>query len=112
MQLLPEASDELETSIKNDGLRHTMQTQDARNIQLSALFSPVEGVHRNEMSGLGESVDDYRNGVKLAAGERQTHNKIHTGVFPFPGRNIQILQQSCRPHMISFTLRHVSHSTT
>jgi hypothetical protein len=37
MQLLPEASYELGTSIRNDGLRHTMQTQDARNIQFSVL---------------------------------------------------------------------------
>jgi hypothetical protein len=53
------------------------------------------------MSGLGKSVDDYLDGVKLAAGERQTHNKIHTDVFPFPGRNTQRLQQSHMPHMIS-----------
>jgi hypothetical protein len=53
-----------------------MQTQDARNIQLSVLFSPIEGVHWNEMSGLGKLIDDYQNGVKLAAGERQSHNKF------------------------------------
>jgi hypothetical protein len=70
MQLLIEASYELGTSIRNDGLRHTMQTQDARNIQLSILFSHVEGVHWNKMSGLGKSVDDYPDGVKLGAGER------------------------------------------
>jgi hypothetical protein len=35
------------------------------------------------MSGLGELVDNYPNGVKLAAGERQTHNEIHTDVFHF-----------------------------
>jgi hypothetical protein len=78
-----------------------MRTQDVRNIQLSVLFSPVEDVHQNEMSRHGESVDDYPNGVKLAASERQTHNEIHTDVFPFPGRNIQRLQQSRKPHMIS-----------
>jgi hypothetical protein len=70
MQLLPEASYDLGTSIRNDGLRHTMQTQDARNIQLGVLFSLVEGVQWNEMSGHGKSVDDYPDGVKLAAGER------------------------------------------
>jgi hypothetical protein len=52
------------------------------------------------MSGLGKSVDDYPDGVKLVAGERHAHNKIHTDVFPFPGRNTQRLQQSCMPHMI------------
>jgi hypothetical protein len=64
-------------------------------------FSPVEGVHQNEMSGLGESVYDNPNGVKLMAGERQTHNKIHTDVFPFLAREIHRLQQSRRPHMIN-----------
>jgi hypothetical protein len=94
MQLLPEASYKLGTSIRNDGLQHTMQTQDVRNIQLDIVFIPVEGVHWNEVSILGKSVDDYPDGVKLAAGERQTHNEIHTDVFPFPGRNTQRLQQS------------------
>jgi hypothetical protein len=65
-QQLTEVSDELGSSIRNDGVRHTMQTQDARKIQLSILLSPIEGVHRNEMRRLGKSVDDYPNGVKLA----------------------------------------------
>jgi hypothetical protein len=101
MQLLPEASYELGISIRNDGLQHTIQTQDARNIQVGVLFSPVAGVYGNEMSGLGKSIDDYPDGVKLVASGRQTHNEIHTDVFPFPGRNTQRLQQSCRSHMIS-----------
>jgi hypothetical protein len=77
--------------------RHRM-----REIYNSAyFFSLVEGVHWNEMSGLGKSVDDYPDGVKLAAGERQTHKEIHIDVIPFAGRNIQRLQQSYVPHMIS-----------
>jgi hypothetical protein len=47
-----------------------MQTQDARNIQLGVLFSHVESVDWDEMSGLGKSVDDYLDGVKLVASER------------------------------------------
>jgi hypothetical protein len=91
MQLLPEMSDKLGSLIRNDGLRYTMQTQDARNIQLRVLLIPLEGVHQNEMSRLGKSIDDYPDGVKLAGGEWQTHNKIHADVFPFPDRNIQRL---------------------
>jgi hypothetical protein len=53
------------------------------------------------MSGLGKSVNDYPNGVKLAAGERQTHNEIDTDVFPFPDMNTHGLQQSHMPYMIS-----------
>jgi hypothetical protein len=68
-----------------------LQTQDARNIQFSVLLSPVEGVHRNKMSRLGKSVDDYPDGVKLAADERQAYNEIHTDVFPLPGRDTQRL---------------------
>jgi hypothetical protein len=64
-----------------------MQIHEARNIQLGILFSPVASVHWDEMSGLDKSVDDYPDGVKLAAGERQIHNEIHTDVFPFTGRN-------------------------
>jgi hypothetical protein len=101
MQLLPKASYELGTSIRNNDLWHTMQTQDVRNIQLSVLFSPVTGVHWNEMSELGKLINDYPDGVKLVASERHTHNEIHTDVFPFLGRNTQRLQQSCMPHMIS-----------
>jgi hypothetical protein len=70
MQLLPETSNKLGTSVGNDALQHTMQAQDARNIQFSVLLSPIEGVHWNEMNTLGKSADDYPNGVKLAVGER------------------------------------------
>jgi hypothetical protein len=80
-------SDKLGPSVRNDGLQHTMQTHDASNIQLSVLLSPVEGVHLNNMSRLGKLINDYPDGVKLASGERQTHNKIYADVFPFLGRN-------------------------
>jgi hypothetical protein len=116
MQLLPEASNELGPSIKNDGLRHTMQAQHARNIELSVLLSPIEGVHWNEMSRLRKSIDNYPIGVKHATGERQAHNEIKTDVFSFPGRNSKRLQQSSMPHMISFdplrrvTIRNIASS--
>jgi hypothetical protein len=94
-------SDKLGSSIRNDGLRPTMQTQDEGNIHLRVLLSPVVGVHRNEMRRLNKPVDNYPNGVKPMGRERQTHNKIHADVFPFCSRNIQRLQQSGRSRMIS-----------
>jgi hypothetical protein len=45
-------------------------------------------------------IHDHPDGVKLLGKERQTHNKIHADVFPFPGKNIQRLQQSGKSHMI------------
>jgi hypothetical protein len=101
MLLLPEASNEPRSSVRNDSLWHTVQTKDARNKKFSVLLSPVEGVHWNEMSRLGKSVGDYPDGVKLAADERQTGNEIHDNIFPFLGRNTQRFQQSSRPHMIN-----------
>jgi hypothetical protein len=69
MQPLLEPSDELGPSVRNDGLWHTMQAQDPRNIQFSVLLNAVEGAHWNGMGGLGKPVKNYPNGVKLAAGE-------------------------------------------
>jgi hypothetical protein len=69
-------------------------------MQLNVLLSPVVGVHRNEMSGLGELINDHPDGIKLVGRERQTHNEIHADIFQFPSRNIQRLQQSGRTHMI------------
>jgi hypothetical protein len=69
MQPLPEVRDELGTSVRNDGLWHTMQAQDARNIQFSILLGPIEGVHQNGMSGLGKSVNNHPKGVKLTVNE-------------------------------------------
>jgi hypothetical protein len=47
-----------------------MQTQDVSNIQFSVLLSHVVGVHRNEMSGLGEPINNHLDGVKLTGRER------------------------------------------
>jgi hypothetical protein len=100
MQLLPEMSDKLGSLIRNDGLGQTMQTQDVSNIQLGVLLGPVVGVHWNEVSKLGEPINDHPSGIILVGRKRKTHNKIHVVVFPIPSRNIQRLQQSDRLHMI------------
>jgi hypothetical protein len=90
-QLLPEMTDKQGPSVRNSGLGHTMPTQDASNIQFIILLCPLVGVQRNEVSRLGESIHNHPDGIKLAGRERQTHNEIHAGVFPFSGRNIQRL---------------------
>jgi hypothetical protein len=88
MQLLSEMSDKLGSSVRNDGLGHTMLTQDVSNIQLSVLLNLVVGVHRNEMTRLGEPIDDHLYGIEFAGRERETHNEIRADVFPFPRRNV------------------------
>jgi hypothetical protein len=88
------------SSVRNDGLRHTMQTPNTSNIQFGVPLSPVVGVHQNEMRRLGEPINDHPYGIKLAGRERQTHNETNADVFSFPCRNIQRLQQSGRSHII------------
>jgi hypothetical protein len=88
------------SSVRNDGLGHTMQTPDTSNIQFGVPLSPVVGVHQNEMRRLGEPINDHSYGIKLAGRERQTHNETNADVFSFPCRNIQRLQQSGRSHII------------
>jgi hypothetical protein len=90
----------LGSSIRNDSLGHAMQTQDVSNVQFGVLLGPVVGVHRHEMSRLGESSHYRPYGILLAGRERQTHVEIHTDIFPFPGMNIQRLRQSGRPQTI------------
>jgi hypothetical protein len=70
MQLLLETSNKMGSSVRNDGLGHTMQTQDASNIQFSILLNPIVGVHRNEVSRFYEWIDDHPYGVKLVGRER------------------------------------------
>jgi hypothetical protein len=100
MQLLQEMGDKLGSSVRNDGLEHTMQTHDASNIQLNVILNPVVGVHQNKMSRFGEPINDHPYGVKFVGRERQTHDEIHVDFFPFPSSKIQRLQQFGRPHMI------------
>jgi hypothetical protein len=71
-----------------------MEIQDASNIQLSVLLNSVVGMHRDEMSRLGELIHDHPDEIKLTGRERQTYDEIHADVFPFSCRNIQRLQQS------------------
>jgi hypothetical protein len=59
MQLFLETSNELGPSVRNYGLGHTMQTQDASNIQFGILLSPVVGVYRNEMSRHSERMSSH-----------------------------------------------------
>jgi hypothetical protein len=63
-------SDKLGSSVKNDSLGHTMETQDLSNIQFSVLLSLVVGVHRNEMYRLGEPINNHPYGVKHVGRER------------------------------------------
>jgi hypothetical protein len=45
MQLVPEMSDKIGPSVRNDGLGNTMKTHDSCKVQLGVLLSRIVGVH-------------------------------------------------------------------
>jgi hypothetical protein len=94
MQLLLEMSNEHGPSIRYDGVGHSMQTQNALNVQLCISLHIATGMNRKELGRLHESINNPPDGIILTGGERQTHNEIHVDVSSLPSKNIQWLQQS------------------
>jgi hypothetical protein len=52
------------------------------------------------MSRLCQAVHYYPDGVITSSSARQTDYKVHPNLIPFPMRNRQRLQQTCRPLML------------
>jgi hypothetical protein len=84
LQLFPEACNELGPSIRNDGLRDTMQSNNLIKIDFGILLSRISGMHGKKMSSLSKSINDYPYGVMFLGRVRKTDNEIHTNVFPLP----------------------------
>src|SRR3954469_19830534 len=51
------------------------------------------------MSNFGESVDDDKDGIMTLLRSRKTGDEVHLNLVPFPSRNRQWLQSSCRSLM-------------
>jgi hypothetical protein len=59
VQLLPKASDNLQTSVRDYHLQNSMQAWHASNVDLRILLSIITGVNGYEMGRLGESIYDH-----------------------------------------------------
>jgi hypothetical protein len=77
-----------------------MKTHNVLNVQLCISLGLVVGMNRNEVSRLRELINNHSDGIILVGSQRQTHDEIHTDVFPLPSRSIQQLQQASRLQMI------------
>jgi hypothetical protein len=49
------------------------------------------------MGRLCQTVHYYPDGVIICTSARQTNYKVHSDLIPFPLRNLQRLQETCRP---------------
>jgi hypothetical protein len=54
------------------------------------------------VSYLGQSIQNYPNGIISRLSSWQTHDKIHGNFYPLPLRHMQWLQQSSRSLMLGF----------
>jgi hypothetical protein len=84
LQLFPEACNELGPSIRNNGLRDTMQSNNLIKVDFGILLGRISGMHWKKMSSFGQSINDYPYGVMFLEFVGKTHYKIHTNVFPLP----------------------------
>ena len=88
-----------------------MQTYYPGDIQLCKSSTEVSSLHWNEVSNLCQAIYYYPNGVVPLLSTRQSHYEIHRDLLPFPLGNLQRLQQTCWPLMLSLdTLTGVANS--
>src|SRR3954471_7912404 len=76
-----------------------MERNNLGNVQVCQLTSRYRLLDRQEMSNLGESVDDDKDGIMTLPRSRKTGDEVHLNLVPFPFRNREWLQSSSRSLM-------------
>jgi hypothetical protein len=100
VQSFQELQSKLSPSIRYNPLGHSMQIDNPRHIQLCKLQSSIGCLDGYEMSYTGQSVHNYPNRIISRLSPMQSHDEIHSNLFPLPHRYLQGLQQSCRSLML------------
>jgi hypothetical protein len=86
VQSLPEFWNKLGSSSGHIPLGHAMWTDYPRPIKLSLLQSSVGHLVRYEVSYLGQLIHNYAKGIISRLNPRQSHDKIHSILFPLSTR--------------------------
>src|SRR3954468_21211954 len=79
-----------------------MEGNNSGHVQVCQLTSRYRLLDRKEMSDLGESVDDDKDGIMTLLRSRKTGDEVHFNLVPFPFRNREWLQSSSRSLMFGF----------
>jgi hypothetical protein len=53
-------------------------------VNLAQLFQGILHTDWDKMSRLGQSINNYPNGILLTSGPWQTNDKVHSDILPFP----------------------------
>src|SRR4029078_6390008 len=91
MELFPETRSELRPSVRYNLLRHNMQEENPRDVQLRKSGTGVSSVHWNEVSNLRQSIHYYPYRVVPFLSTRQSNNEVHSDFLTFPLWNPQRL---------------------
>jgi hypothetical protein len=89
VELLPKATNENRSSIRDDGLRDAVIVDNVWHVELGILSDPVYSGYGYEVGRLSQAVHDDPYWIIPTQGARQTHDEVHTYVFPFPFGNAQ-----------------------
>ena len=61
-----------------------MQSNNLTDIELAQSLGCVHGLHTQEMSGLGESINNNPYGIMPSCGSWKTRYEVHGDVIPLP----------------------------
>jgi hypothetical protein len=89
MQLLVKTSNKNRSSIGDDGLRDAVTVDNVWNVELDILSDHVYSGYVYEVDQLSQAVHDDPYWVIPTQGAKQTHDEVHTYVFPLPLGNAQ-----------------------
>src|SRR3954463_13019827 len=79
-----------------------MEGNNSGHVQVCQLTSRYRLLDRQEMSNLGESVNDDKDGIMTLLRSGKSGDEVHFNLVPFPFRNREWLQSSNRSLMFSF----------
>src|SRR5688572_32449355 len=84
MKFFPEFRYKLWSTIRHYSLWDTMQTENTGDVQLRIDIDVIFYLDREKVGDLDKSISDNPNRVIPFGRPGQSHNKVHTDVFPFP----------------------------
>ncbi|MFS7914350.1 hypothetical protein Hanom_Chr02g00152341 [Helianthus anomalus] len=92
LKSLQETRSKSTIAIRNDVERNTMITYDFIGIDASKSFNLEIFTNRNELSGLGQMIDDHPNAIVTRRCTRVFSYEVHRNTIPFPNGDFRLFE--------------------
>ncbi|MFS7970684.1 hypothetical protein Hanom_Chr09g00823841 [Helianthus anomalus] len=92
LKSLPETRSESTITIRNDVERNTMMAYDFIGIDTSKSFHLEILTNGNELSGLGQTINDYPNAIVTRRCTRELSYEVHRNAIPFPNGDFRLFE--------------------